>query len=220
MRVAIHLWLRHCWALCGIGLLLPALAACQAFGNERVIYDRQDIQIGLQPDPSAQRSSPPALNAHPAQFTSQEMLVLLGAIRVSGWSGTIVGLFGAPRAIPLFDDGDLRAVAMPIADAFRQAGPTERVFFNLPNPASAYGDATAGALFMRGSSLHLVVTDHKAFARADSGGGDEKDLRDTKGMKLSVAYPYRPSVLPASDEPDWAPFETVHLSLNVKELLA
>ena len=223
MRIAIPLWLRRRKALrllFSIVLLPLALSACQAFGNERLIYDQQGMQVGLQTDPSVRRSSPPALNAHPAQLTSQEVLVLLGAVRVSGWSGTIVGLFGAPRAIPLFDDGDLRVIAMPIADAFRQAGPTERVFFNLPNPASAYGDATAGALFMRGSSLHLIVTDHKAFARADTAGGDEKDARDTKGMKLGVAYPYRPAALPASDEPDWAPFETVHLSLKVKELLA
>lgn len=201
-----------------MGLLSLALSACQTFGHERVLYDQQGVRIGLQPDPSVSRSSPPASNAHPAQLTTQEMLVLLGAIRVSGWSGTIVGLFGAPRAIPLFDEGDLRVVAAPITEAFREAAPTERLFFSLPNPKSAYGDATTGALFIRDGSLHVVVTDHKAFARADSAGGDERDLRDTKGMKLGIATPYHATDLTRSGEPDWAPFETVHISLDLQKM--
>lgn len=206
--------------LFSVSLFSLTLSACQTFNNERIISDQQGVQIGLQTDPSVQRSSPPALNAHPSAVTTQELLVLLGAVRVSGWSGTIVGWFDEPRSIPLFDDADLRAIAVPITKAFRQAGPTERVFFSLPNSKSAYGDATTGALFIRGAYLHVVVTDHKAFARADTAGGDEKDIRDTKGMKLGVAHPYRRSTMPAPDEPGWAPFETVHLSLNVKELLA
>jgi hypothetical protein len=206
--------------LLSVSLLSFTLSACQTFGNARVMYDQDGIQIDLQPDFSVQRTSPPTLNAHPSTLTTQELLVLLGALRVSGWSGTIVGWLDAPRSIPLFDEADLRAIASPIAEAFRQVRPTERVFFTLPNPKSAYGDATTGALFLRGSYLHVVVTDHKAFARADSAGGDEKDVRDTKGMKLSVARPYRAVTLPALDEPDWPPFESVHLSLNVKELLA
>jgi hypothetical protein len=208
--------------LCCISLLSLSLSACETFRAERVLYDQQGVRIGIQADPSLQRSSPPALNAHPSALTTQEVLVLLGAVRVSGWSGTIVGLLEAPRSIPLFDDADLRAIASPIAEAFRQADSTERVFFTLPNPKSAYGDATTGALFLRGSYLHVVVTDHKAFARADSAGGDEKDIRDTKGMKLGVTHPHQAASIPipASDQPAWAPFETVHLSLNVKKLLA
>ena len=206
--------------LCCISLLSLSLSACETFRAERVLYDQQGVQIGLQADPSLQRSSSPALNAHPSALTTQEVLVLLGALRVSGWSGTIVGWLDAPRSIPLFDEWDLRAIASPIAEAFRQVGPTERVFFTLPNPKSAYGDGTTGALFLRGSYMHVVVTDHKAFARADSAGGDEKDVRDTKGMKLSVTHPHQAASVPASDQPTWAPFETVHLSLNVKNLLA
>jgi hypothetical protein len=206
--------------LCCIGLCAFTLSACQTFSQERIIYERKGVRIGLQTDPSVQRSSSRALNAHPSPVTTQELLSLLGAVRVSGWSGTILGFLEAPRSIPLFDDADLRAIVTPIAEAFRQAAPTDRVLFTLPNPTSAYGDATTGALFIRGAYLHLVVTDHKNFSRADTAGGDEKDPRDTKGMKLGVVHPYRAATLPSSEEPDWAPFETVHLSLDVKELAA
>ena len=222
MRVTLSAWLRiRSWVLLlSLGSSSLALPACQIFGHERLIYNEHGVQIGIQTDPSVQRSSPPAPNAHPASLSPQELLVMLGSVRVSGWSGTVLGWFEAPRPIPVFDDADLRVIVQPVAEAFKQAGPTQRVFFSLPNPKSAYGDATAGSLFMRDSYLHVVVTDHKAFARADTAGGDDKDVRDTKGMKLWVAAPYQPAVVSQSNEPDWAPFETVHISLNAKEMSA
>jgi hypothetical protein len=201
-------------------MICLALSACQYFGPGKILYDREGIQVGLQADPTVPRSSPPAPNAHPASFSPEEVAVLLGAVRVSGWSGTILGYFETPLPVPLFDDSELRRVAAPIADAFRQAGPSERVFFLLPNPKAPYGDATAGFLFVRDAFIHLIVTDHKAFARADTAGGDEKDDRDTKGMKLWISAPYHAAEVPAEQAPKWAPFEIVHVSLNKNDVLA
>jgi len=65
-----------------------------------------------------------------------------------------------------------------------------------------------------------VLTDHSAFTRADTAGGDVKDLRDTKGMKLWVAAPATAATVPDAEEPRWAHFETVHVSLNTKEVIA
>ncbi|MCK6494142.1 MAG: hypothetical protein L6Q34_12005 [Nitrospira sp.] len=197
-----------------VGLCLLLMTGCQAFGTGRLVYDREGVQVGVEPDPSIRRSSPPAFNAHPAALSPQDLLPLLASFRVSGWSGTIVGLFDSPRAIRLFDDADLRLVVTPIAEALRQATPEQRVFFRLPNPASPYGDATAGALFLRGPHVHLVLTDHKAFLRADTAGGEERDVRDTKGMALVASAPHEAVRLPPLEEPAWAPFETVHLSVN------
>lgn len=204
-------------AIAGVALLL---SGCHLFGNERVVFNERGVRIGLETDPSVNRASPPAVNEHPGRLTSQDIQVLLAPVRVTGWSGTVVGWFDQPRPIPLFDDADLQAAAGPLADALGQASPTQRVVFYLSNPKSAYGDATSGALFLRHSALHLVVTDHKAFSRADTGGGDEKDLRDTKGMALSLTRPYQAAALRPPEEPAWAPFERVHLSLNVKDVLA
>lgn len=207
-------------AMLAVGMVCLALSACQFFSRGTVLYDRGGIQVGLQRDPSITRSTPPVPNAHPASFSAEEIAVLLGAVGVSGWSGTLVGYFETPRPVPLLNETDLRLVAAPIAEAFRQAAPSERVFFVLPKPKAAYGDATAGFLFVRDAFVHLVVTDHKAFARADTGGADEKDPRDMKGMKLWVTAPYKAADVPPSQEPDWAPFETVHISLNKNEVLA
>ena len=203
-----------------LGVLCLAVSGCRSLSGGKVLYDHDGVQVGLQNDPTVTRSTPPSSNAHPAVFAPEEIAVLLAAVRVSGWSGTLVGYFETPRPIPLLDEADLRLVAAPIAEAFQTASPSERVFFLLPDPKSAYGDATAGFLFVRDSFVHLVVTDHKAFARADTAGGDVKDPRDTKGMKLWVTTPYQAAEVPAPLEPDWAPFETVHISLDKKAILA
>jgi hypothetical protein len=203
-----------------LGIAYLALSSCQSLSGDKVLYRHDGVQVGLQNDPSITRSSPPASNAHPAAFSPEEIAVLLGAVRVSGWSGTLVGYFETPRPIPLFEEADLRLVAAPIADAFQKASPAERVFFDLPDPKSAYGDATAGFVFVRDSFVHLGVTDHKAFARADTAGGDVKDPRDMKGMKLWVSTPYQAAEVPAPLQPHWAPFETVHISLDKNAILA
>ena len=114
----------------------------------------------------------------------------------------------------------MSVISEQLATAFREARPTERVFFSLPKPDVTYSeDRTVGALFYRGSYLHVVVTDHSSIIRTDTGGGDYKDIRDTKGMKVWVVGPAQGALLSGSEEPRWAPFEKVHISLVVNEFL-
>lgn len=130
-----------------------------------------------------------------------------------------MGLLVTPTAIPVFKQDELRVIAGPISRALSSAGPDERVFFTLPNQKTPYSDdRITGALAVRGPYLHFVLTDHSAFTRADTAGGD--DLRDTKGMKLLVANPATPAQLTKSEEPNWGPYEKVHLSIVIHEVLA
>ena len=201
--------------------LLCLTSACSFLTGGRVLYDRQDSQVGLQTDPTVHRGPAPTENNHPAQLTPEEMRVLLGSLLVSGWSGTIVGILEHPRPVPVFTDLELSRIAAPIAAAFQQATPAERVFFSLPKSQTTYSEErTTGALFLRGRYLHVVLTDHSAFTRADTAGEEVKDLRDTKGMKLWVAAPATAATVPDAEEPRWAHFETVHVSLNAKEVIA
>ncbi|HSA60825.1 MAG TPA: hypothetical protein VLE03_01175 [Nitrospiraceae bacterium] len=205
------------WLLIALGL-----SACASLTGERIIYDQQGIRISIESDRSVNRSTPPAPNSHPAAMSPDDVRVLLSALRISGWSGTILGMISNPQPILLFRKEDLDVIATPLALALQQAGPHERVRFSLPDPEASYsGDRTTGALFVRGPHLHVVVTDHAAFTRADTGGGDaDRDLRDTKGMKLWVAGPARAASLPPNEEPHWVPFETVYVSMNINEVLA
>jgi hypothetical protein len=204
-----------------VGAIGLGLSACSALSTEQVVYDQQGFRVGIELDPTIKRSREPVQNDHPAKFSPEELQFLLGMIEVSGWSGTLVGVFAPPRPVPLMKEEELREVSQYLATAFRGAGPTERVFFSLANRQARYSeDRTAGALFFRGSYLHIVVTDHKSILTADTAGGDVKDIRDTKGMKLWVVHPAKAAVLPDFEEPQWAPFETVHISVNTREILA
>ena len=202
-------------------LLILGLTACAGMTGERVVYDQQGIQVTIQPDPTVSRSSPPARNSHPATVTMNELRLLLGSLQISGWSGTLMGLVQNPQPIPFLNRDELNRIAEPLATALQQAGPTERVSFLLLDRDRPYSpDRTAGMLFMRSPYLHVVVTDHSAFITADTAGGEEKDPRDTKGMKLWVTRPAQAATVPAFEEPRWAPFETVHISLNASEAVA
>jgi hypothetical protein len=179
------------------------------------------VQIGLERDPTLTPAKSEVRNAHPAQISTADIRSLLGAIEVSGWSGTIVGIFENPRPVPLLTEEELNGFSDHLSDALRQAGPTERVVFSFPKSGVKYSDdRTAGALFVRDRYLHIVVTDHSSVTRADTGGDNLKDLRDTKGMKLWVAKPAQAAMVPDAEEPHWAHFETVHISLNIQEVLA
>ena len=206
-------------SILGYVLLILALSACAT--GQRMTYDQDDVRIGLETDPSVTRSKQPVANAHPAQVTSEEIKILLDVVRVSGWSGTVAGIFETPRPVPLLTEAQLNSHVAHISEAFGQAGPNERVFFSFPKPDVHYSeDRTTGALFLRDRYLHVVVTDHSSVIHADTAGGDARDIRDTKGMKLWIAKPAVEATVPDAEEPRWAPFETVHISVNVKQALA
>ncbi|MBK8277839.1 MAG: hypothetical protein IPK92_19035 [Nitrospira sp.] len=196
------------------------MSACSFFTHGRSVYDREGIRIGVEADPSVRPSSQTGLNNHPIELTPKDLTSLLQFIQVSGYSGTIAGLITKPDPVPLFTAKELSVISEQLATAFREARPTERVFFSLPKPDVTYSeDRTVGALFYRGSYLHVVVTDHSSIIRTDTGGGDYKDIRDTKGMKVWVVGPAQGALLSGSEEPRWAPFEKVHISLVVNEFL-
>lgn len=198
-------------------LLCLLLTACAA--PDRLLYDEQNIKIGTQHDPTVNRSTPAGRNSHPVQFTPEQVRLLLESLRVSGWSGSLMGFLVTPTAIPVFKQDELRAIAGPISQALSSAGPDERVFFTLPNQKTPYSDdRITGALAVRGPYLHFLLTDHSAFTRGDTAGGE--DPRDTKGMKLSIASPVTPALLTKSEEPYWGPYEKVHLSIAIHDVLA
>lgn len=202
-------------------LAIGILSGCGFVNGGRLLYDQEDIRIGVEADPSVSRSSQSVLNSHPLDLAPKQLESLLQVIQVSGYSGTLVGLFANSQPVPLFSPKELTSIASPLAAALREAKPTERVFFSLPKPEVTYSeDRTVGALFIRGRYLHVVVTDHSSLIRTDTGGGDYKDPRDTKGMKLRVAGSVQAARVPDLEEPRWAPFEGIHISLNVKEALA
>jgi hypothetical protein len=121
----------------------------------------------------------------------------------------------------VFTEKEIIALGEPLATAFREATPKERVFFVIHNPTAPYEtDRTSGSLFFRDDYLHVVLTDHYAFLQADPGGGEKRDPRDTKGMTLSVIGPAKTANVSDQKQPQWNTFEKVHISLKPAEILA
>ena len=206
--------------MAGCCLIALALGACS---TGRMVYDQNDVRIGIETDPSVGRGKPPVANAHPAQLTKEEIKTLLGMVHVTGWSGMVLGIFAPPQPVPLLPDTQLNDHAAHFSEAFAQAGPDERVFFSFPKPDVHYSeDRTTGALFLRERYLHVVVTDHSSVTRADTGGDNIRVgyERETKALKLSIAKPAEEAMVPDAQLPRWGPYETVHISLNVKQALA
>ena len=201
---------------------LLALTACGATSQQRILYQASGIQAGIMTDLSTnEHATPPVRNRHPANLTPQEIRSLLSSLEVSGWSGTMIGLFSTPQPRPVFTEAELVALAEPVVAAFHEATPRERVFFEIQNPTAPYEtDRTSGSLFFRDDYLHVVLTDHYTFLQADPGGGEKRDPRDTKGMKLWVAGSAQAATVPDEKEPHWTAFEKVHISLKPVEVLA
>ena len=167
-----------------------------------------------------EQASPFVGNRHPADLTPQDIRLLIGSLEVSGWSGTLRGLFSTPHPRQVFAKAEIIALGEPLATAFREATPRERIFFVIQNPMAPYeSDRTAGSLFFRDDYLHMVLTDHYAFLQADPGGGEKRDPRDTKGMKLGVVGLASAATVPEEKEPHWNAFEKVHISLKPVEVL-
>lgn len=205
----------------GLSCLL-ALTACGLSSQQRVLHEAPGIQVGLITDGSTNESASfPVRNRHPADLTPQNVHALIGSLEVSGGSGARLGLLATPPPRPVFTEAELSALAEPLARAFHEASPRERVFFTLHNPTAPYEtDRTSGSLFFRDDYLHVVLTDHYAFLQADPGGGEVRDPRDTKGMTLSVVAPAQAAIVPNEKRPHWNAFEKVHLSFKPAEVLA
>ena len=206
--------------LLGLSCLL-VLIGCGATSQQRILYEASGIQVGIMTDLSTNDDgSSPVRNRHPADLTPREIRSLIGSLEVSGWSGTILGLLTAPQPKPLFTEAERAELAEPLAAAFHAATPRERVFFAIQNPDAPYDtDRTSGSLFFRDDYLHVVLTDHYAFLQADPGGGEKRDPRDTKGMKLWVIRSVPTASVPDEKEPRWNAFEKVHISLSLREVL-
>ncbi len=210
----------------GAGLLfvllcLLVLTACGLTSQQRVLYESAGIQVGIISDLSTdEHGSPPVRNRHPADLTPREFRSLLGSLEVSGWSGMVMGVFSTPLPRPVFTEAEMILLADPLVAAFHQATPHERVFFSIQNPNTPYEtDRTSGSIFFRDDYLHVILTDHYAFLKADTGGDETRDPRDTKGMKLWVVGPAQASTVPHEKEPHWNAYESIHISLKPVEVL-
>jgi hypothetical protein len=200
-------------------IVVIELMGCARLSGQHVLYEERGIRIGVEAERFVKAT---VSNSHPASFTPEQMRQVLSVLEVSGYSGTLTALFVTPPPRPVFSRDELQLIAKPIAEAFRRATPSERVFFSLPDLNASYrSERTEGDLFYRAPTLFILLKEHLAFPRTDTGGGDDdRDPRDHQGLQLSVAPPVHDVRVSVEDSPHWGPYEQVHVAINVQQVFA
>jgi len=142
--------------LCFLGVVMLTLTACDV--RYRVAADSARDEVVVRAIPSAASAYD-----HPVRLSAQEIHDILREVRVQFTSNWLQRLITGPLdAVPLFDDETLARVAPSLSEALVLAGAGDRiVFYVAQRRASDRRDVTSGALFVKGQSLTLTVTNHQ-----------------------------------------------------------
>ena len=88
-------------------LTLAVMTSCALLPKHLIIYNQDDAQIGIEDDPTISVKQTDVRNAHPSHLTVDEVKSLLNVIQVSGWSGTLMGIFISPTPVPLLSPEEI-----------------------------------------------------------------------------------------------------------------
>lgn len=184
-------------ALVPVALLLLAFSSCRTTSSRPfVTRDIQDVgskNVKLVSvtgaDGQLERFD------HPVSFLDEDMLTVLGMFSVSR-----KGEKSWQEPQPLFDADEIRQLAHPIAEAFREAKATEFVAFKFTHVVSGFilpkHVVTAGTMYIRDNELHLRLEWYRQPAE-DMGiityqaGGHQADrtIRIQKGPHMRYVTP-------------------------------
>jgi hypothetical protein len=145
----------------GARLLIAACVALLAAGCDfhyRAVAEPVADEVVVQAIPGAQ----PGFD-HPARLSAQDLTSILQEVRVEFKSNWLQRLITGPlEPLPLFDEAMLPRVAPSLAQALEAASARDRIVFYVAQRRSGdRRDVTSGALFVRGSSLTLIVVNYQ-----------------------------------------------------------
>ena len=103
-------------------------SACSLWSGGTLLYNQQDSQVGLQPDPTISRGSSDGESAACADDDGGDSVLSVRCPMVSGWSGTLVGILEQPRPVPVFTDTELNPYRRADRTSLSAGGPHTRVF--------------------------------------------------------------------------------------------
>ena len=142
-------------------LVTLAGAAVLAAGCDfhyRVVTEPVADEVVVQAIPSA-----PLEFDHPARLSAQELTSILQGVRVQFKSNWLQRLITGPlKPVPLFDEAVLPRVAQSLAQALETVDARDRLVFYVAQRRSGdRRDVTSGTVFVRGSSLTIIVANHQ-----------------------------------------------------------
>lgn len=129
---------------------------------QRTVHQAPDLLIILDKGGGQASSLAPPYD-HPATITPERLQLVLRSVKVQPRTGLLNSIIsGEKKQRPLFDSETAQPIAIRLAQALAEAGPSERIDFyhTLPkNPHTNF--ITSGFLLVKGQQLHLRVNHYK-----------------------------------------------------------
>ncbi len=128
----------------------------------RAVYEDPVRFIRLERDPDSYVERPTSLHSHPAQISVDEMVLVLKGLQVRDHRFWLYAMaFGQAEWRPVFSDDEVALLAKQTTLAFEKADATERIAYYLSQPQSSIKrEITTGGLYLRGTKLHFILSNH------------------------------------------------------------
>ena len=173
----------------GVALLLAgALTGCAlASPPSRIVYQQGRTVVQLEADPSVGGMDVGGWNSHPAQIKTTQLAAILRGIQVRSEQGIVGTLlsFAAP-ADAVFTEEELALLTPVLADGLAQAGPSERVAFNLWSAQTGRrGSPLSGHVALREPYLRFGLNDHPTIGWQDPGDPSAPKLFELEFVRES-----------------------------------
>lgn len=141
--------------LCWGGCATPPVPA-------RAVYEDPVRFIRLERDPDSYLERPTSLHSHPARIKVEEMVQVLEGLQVRDHRFWLYAMaIGQAEWRPVFTVEEVALLAKYTTAALEKADATERVAYYLSEPQSSIKrEITTGGLYLRGTKLHFVLSNH------------------------------------------------------------
>lgn len=168
-----------------LAVLCAVASSCLAFDSKRVLWESSDQFVALE-GIDAVKGGAKIPNQHPAEFSREHLLDILGSIQVRP------DVKSGP--IPLFTEKSLEILVPRLEGAFKEAKPEEDVTFAIiglhlgSHAIAKTPKATAGRMFYQGGKLNLIV------------GKAQYEFNERHDRRL---YPFAPGNREYTAEGEW-----------------
>ncbi|HEX9759189.1 MAG TPA: SHOCT domain-containing protein [Nitrospiria bacterium] len=147
-----------------IGISMVTLLACGPKVITTKIHEDPSFKVYLIQTPKNEDPLPAPPYQHPLQFDESQMEQLLGSIQIQYSKRKLSRLFSnkKPDQEPAFSEEEIKHLALPMARAFGQATPKDKIHFQLDHRVSVFrGGRSTGVLFAKNDRLHFILGNYR-----------------------------------------------------------
>ena len=162
-RVFVH----HVIAILIILLLITGCARIQT--PPKIIFEDGTHLVRLDLNRSIGEPNDPDRYTHPTEIVAIQLHTILDSLNVQEHRALLQRTFSGPaNQIKVFSEHDITALEPRIREAFLRATPREHVTFAVINPTGNTREVTAGEMFVKENTLHLILNCFQVIPTDDS----------------------------------------------------